>query len=118
VAAVEDPTVAGDGHHVCFDDLAIARGYVSPADAVYLVDVSNGAGGKLSSFEQAATGPTACVPFDDTPVGDAYRVVSVRERLVGGAGKPEVAVGKASRVHLAWRESERKYVVVGMERDQ
>jgi hypothetical protein len=118
LAAVENPAVSTDARHLCFDDLAIARGFARPDEVRYLVDVQNGVGVTLSSYEQPPTGARTCIPFDDAPVADGYRVISVRERLEGGAGHADTAVGKASRVHLMWRPAEGRYAVVGLERDQ
>jgi hypothetical protein len=118
LAAVENPAVSTDARHLCFDDLAIARGFARPDEVRYLVDVQNGVGAKVSSYEQPPTGARTCVPFDDAPVADGYRVISVRERLAGGAGHADTAVGKASRVHVMWRPAQRRYAVVGLERDQ
>jgi hypothetical protein len=124
VAAVEAPAVGEDGR-LCFDDLAIARGYVRADEARYLVDVGTGGGAARATLEQPATGARACValpapkapgaPHDDA---DDYRVVTVRARLAGGAGHADTLVGKAARVHLAWRAAEQRYAVIGLERDQ
>ena len=116
VAAVENPTVADDGSRLCFDDLAIARGFVRPDEARYVVTVEDGNSATLAAFEQAAVGARACVPLGGASGG--YRVVSVRERLAGGAGRPDELIGKAAHVHLVWRAAEHKFVVVGLERDQ
>jgi hypothetical protein len=112
IAAVENPTVSDA--LVCFDDLAVARGYASPSELRYLVDVSDGYGRPITSFEQASTGAHACVAAGGP--GGEYRVVSIRTRLADGksAGQP----GKASRVHLRWRAREGRFVVVGLERDE
>jgi len=50
--------------------------------------------------------------------GNGYRVVSVRERLADPTGAEPATVGKASRIHLRWRDRERRFVVVGLERDE
>jgi len=50
VAAVENPVTTPDGATVCFDDLAIDRGYVGALDARYLVEVGDGYGAPLASF--------------------------------------------------------------------
>jgi hypothetical protein len=118
VAAVEQPTVSPDGASVCFEDLAIARGYTSPSEARYLVEVDDGNGTRLATFEQAPAGPRACVLMAAAGSPNPYRVVSIRERLAGGAGHPGTQIGKASRVHLRWRDGQRRFAVVGLERDE
>jgi hypothetical protein len=118
VAAVENPAVSPDGARVCFDDLAIDRGYVGALEARYLVDVGDGHGVRIAGYEQAPDGPRTCIPIGGEGRGTGYRVISIRERLAGGAGRPETTVGKAARVHLRWRDSERRFVVVGLERDE
>ena len=118
VAAVEEPAVSADGGSVCFRDLAIARGYAQPWEARYQIAVTDGFDHALAASEIAATGPQTCVPLASVPVGSGYRVVRVATRLAGGAGKPDRDVTKASRIHLRWRESESRFVVVGLERDE
>jgi len=118
VAAVEEPTVTADGASVCFKDLAIARGYAQPWEARYEVAVTDGFDHRLLASEMAAVGPTACVPLPGAPIGSGYRVVRVATHLAGGAGPPDRDVTKAARIHLRWRESESRYVVVGLERDE
>jgi hypothetical protein len=112
VAAVENPALSSDGSQVCFDDLAIDRGYAGALEARYLFDVGDGHGVRLARGEQAATGPHGCVTIGGTGRGTGYRIVSVRERL--GDGQP----GKAARIHLRWRDGERRFVVVGLEREE
>ena len=118
VAAVENPSMAPDGARVCFEDLAIARGYAQAAEVRYEVEVDDGLGNRIASFEQEAAGPAACVPIGGTERGSGYRVVSIRARFVGAAGHEGVHVGKATRVHLRWRDGIGRFVVVGLERDE
>jgi len=118
MAAVEEPTVAADGASICFRDLAISRGYAQPAEATYQVAVTDGFGQRLLASDVPASGPLTCVPFGAAPAGSGYRVVSVSTRLAGGAGTAGRHTTKASRIHLRWRESERRFVVVGLERDE
>ena len=54
VAAVENPTMSPDGSRICFEDLAIARGYAQPAEVRYDVEVGDGFGNRIASFEQEA----------------------------------------------------------------
>jgi hypothetical protein len=118
LAAVEKPTVSTDGKEICFDDLAIDRGYVSALDARYLVEVLDGYGAPLGSFEQPADGPRACLSIGGAAPVSGYRVVRIRERLSEPEGRGAATIGKASRVHLRWREAEHRFVVVGLERDE
>jgi hypothetical protein len=118
VAAVESPAVAADGGEVCFEDLAVDRGYVGALGASYLVDVADGDGRPLASFEQPVSGPHACVGIGDAEPGIGYRVVRVRERLPEAEGDRATAVGKATSIHLRWRDRENRFVVVGWERDE
>ena len=118
VAAVETPSMAPDGTRICFEDLAIARGYAQPAEVRYAVEVEDGLGNRIASYEQQAAGPFACIPIGGTEKGTGYRVVSIRAHFVGAAGHEGVHIGKATRVHLRWRESADRFVVVGLERDE
>ncbi len=118
VAAVENPVVSADGKSLCFDDLAIDRGYVSALEARDLVDIFDGNGASLASFEQAASGPRTCVSLGGGAPGSGYRVVSIRERLSKQVGQSATTIGKAARVHLRWRDAEQRFVVVGLERDE
>jgi len=117
-AAVENPVVTDDGAQVCFQDLAIARGYAAPGEVRYLVAVGDGHGKNLSAFQQAATGDRACLPFAGDAVGSGYRVVRVAAQLAGAAGGAQASTTKAARIHLRWRAGEHRFVVVGLERDE
>jgi hypothetical protein len=110
--------MAPDGSRVCFEDLAIARGYAQRAEVRYEIEADDGFGDRIASYEQGATGPAACVPIGGAEKGGGYRVISVRARFVGAAGHEGVHVGKATRVHLRWRASIGRFVVVGLERDE
>jgi hypothetical protein len=118
VTAVEEPAVSGDGAQICFQDLAIARGYAAPWEATYQVAVSDGLGHGLFAGEQRSTGPRACVPLGGAGPGSGYRVVAISTRLAGGAGLRDIGVAKTSRIHLRWRTAEGRFVVVGLERDE
>jgi hypothetical protein len=107
-AAVESPRVSDDGAAVCFDDLAIARGYADARGARYQIRVADGYGTQLAAGEQAAAGARTCVPIGPPGPGAGYRVVEIRT----------AAAGRAARVHLRWRDGERRFVVVGLERDE
>jgi hypothetical protein len=121
VAAIENPSMAPDSSRVCFEDLAIARGYAQPAEVTYMVEATDGEGGRVAAYEQVAGGPVACVSIGDTqPYASGYRVVSIRARFIGAAGRSgrNVDVSKASRVHLRWRDGAGRFVLVGLERDE
>jgi len=119
VSAVENPTMAPDGTRVCFEDLALARGYAQPAEVRYAVDIDDGMGNRLASFEQEANGPSACVSIGDTSThATGYRIVSIRSRFIGPAGREGNHVAKAARLHLRWHEDDRRFVLVGLERDE
>lgn len=116
IAAVENPALSADGGLLCFDDLAVARGYAERDEPTYLVDRLDGQGRVVASFEQRAWGPHACVGTGGPDPRLPYQVVRIRERLRGPQGEAHVA--KASRVHLRWRAAEQRFVVVGLERDE
>ncbi len=117
IAAVEAPDVSLDGDRVCFDDLVVQRGYATPTELRYAVDVSDGLGTRLATHERAPDSAHSCVPFAAREPGTGYRVVEIKTRFGGVAGRPEV-VSKASRIHLRWRAGESRFVVVGLERDE
>ena len=119
VSAIENPTMAPDGTRVCFEDLTLARGYAQPAEVRYAVEIEDGLGNRLAAFEQEANGPSACVSIGDTAThASGYRVVTVRSRFIGPAGREGNHVAKASRLHLRWRENDGRFVLVGLERDE
>ena len=119
VAAVENPSVSPDGTRICFQDLAIARGYAQAAEVRYQVQVTDGRGKGLAAYEQQAVGPAACVSIGSPASTDTgYRVVEIRSHLIGPAGHEGNHVSKAARVHLRWRAAEGRFVLVGLERDE
>jgi hypothetical protein len=119
IAAVENPSMSPDGTRICFQDLAIARGYAQPVEVRYQIEASDGRGNQIASFEQQATGPGACVPIGNPERGaTGYRVVQIRAHLIGAAGHEGTHVTKAARVHLRWRDDDGRFVLVGLERDE
>jgi len=112
VSAVENPTVAADGAQLCFDDLAVARGYAEVGEARYAVEVSDGLGHVLASGEARGDGPRVCLGISASASAGGYRVVRVATRL--GGGEP----ARATLIHLRWRASERRFVVVGLAREE
>ena len=117
MAAVEDPQVSADGASVCFDDAAMARGVVRPDEARYEVDVHDGVA-TAARLERVPEGSHTCVPLGAAGPGSGYRVVEIRTRLASGPGLPGGQVTKATRIHLRWRATEGRFVVVGLERDE
>jgi hypothetical protein len=117
MAAVEAPAMSDDGAAVCFTDLAIARGYAAAAEARYAVTVGDGARRVLARLEQPAAGPRTCLRVG-AGGGTDYRIVEIRTRLAGGGGVPAVTHGKAARIHLLYRPDERRFVVVGLDREE
>jgi hypothetical protein len=116
LSAVEQPAVSGDGGSVCFLDLAVATGHVRPERLRYAVEVNDGAGGRLATSQQAAAGSRTCLPLPSArSPGTGYRIVQITSRYHDGA--PPLA-SRASRIHLRWRPGERRFVVVGLERDE
>lgn len=125
MTALERPETTGDGSRVCFDDLMVARGYLEPAEARYAVEVTDGGGIRIAATEVSSAGePRTCVtvparrPAPANGAGDdGYRVVRVAARTPGAEAGPG-ATRAAARIHLRWREAERRFVVVGLERDE
>lgn len=108
MTAVEDPVVEPDAQTLCFRDLSIARGYL-PRDASYRIDVRDDGQRVLRAVTPASRERT-CMRLPAVH-GRPYRTVTVRTRFAN-------RTAKAARVHLAWRGSENRYVVVGLERDE
>jgi hypothetical protein len=109
VTAVEAPAVVPDasGARVCFDDLAVARGYAQASGVRYRVEITDDRGRRRGAMTAAAQGARSCLPAAD--VGLGYRVVAIGAELEAG-GKWRAA--KTARVHL------RDGRVVGVERDE
>jgi hypothetical protein len=105
--AVEAPHVAAAGA-LCFDDLAIARGYAAASEVRYDVAIVDQRGRPRGAFSARAAAGKTCVPL---PAADGdYRVVEVRTVFPG-----ERQTGRrpsAARVHLAGT------TVLGLERDE
>jgi hypothetical protein len=108
VTAVEAPRVAGGGQAVCFDDLAVARGYAAAGEVRYAVAIEDRAGRRLGAFSVPATAPVTCVPV--LAAGGSYRVVEVKTLFLRD-GKT-IGRAKAARVHLSGPR------VLGLERDE
>ena len=102
VTAVESPAVA-DGQ-LCFDDLAIARGYADASRVRYRLRVSDERGRPLGEATASPQGARSC--FAGLDVARGYRVIAV----AASAGEGHVA--KTSRIHVSNGR------VVGLERDE
>ena len=61
---------------------------------------------------------TPLPPLAADPAESGYRIVQVTAHLTGGTGRPAMNTCKAARIHLRWRDQERRFVVVGLERDE
>jgi hypothetical protein len=119
VAAIEHPSMAPDGSRVCFEDLALARGYARPVEARYLIEVTDGTDGRIATYQQGAAGPVTCVWIGDTERHTTgYRIVGIRTQFTATAGGAGTNVSKAARLHLRWRDGDRRFVLVGLERDE
>jgi len=122
MTAVENPTVSlgSEPALVCFEDLAIARGFATPFEVRYAVEVTNGRGAKLSTTSTLAAGPRTCVSAGGAAGAQetGYRVVQVTTHLATGVGGAALAASKPARIHLRWRASEGRFVAVGLERDE
>jgi len=110
MTAVEAPVVRGEGDRweVCFDDLAIARGYAEVSGVRYRVRVADDRGRQLGETTVAAQGARSCV--DGLDLAGGYRVVTIASALAAPDGGWRFA--KASRVHVSDAH------VVGLERDE
>jgi hypothetical protein len=121
ISAVERPSPSDDGRSVCFDDLAISRGYAAKATTRYRVTIVDGDGLPFATDERPSEGGRTCVPLgplEDVPAR-RYRVVEVRtifDARVQAATRPRMS--KASRIHLQWRDGAHRFVVVGLDREE
>ena len=106
--AVEAPHVAAGGSALCFDDLAIARGYADAGEVRYEVAIADESGRPRGAFSARADAPKTCIPLPSA--GGSYRVVEVRTVFPGEGASGRRA--KAARVHLAGTS------VLGLERDE
>jgi hypothetical protein len=108
--ALEGPAVSADGRALCFEDLAVARGYRAPAAVRYRLMVRDPQGRIVQQAELPAEGSRSCLPLGDVS-RTTYLVASVAT-VSGGQVAP------AARVHLRLRPAESRLVVVGLERDE
>jgi len=113
MTAVEAPavvltSVTGGAPAVCFDDLAIARGYAEAPRVRYHVQITDDRGRRLLDGMAAAQGARTCVAAP--AIAGGYRVMAIAAELAGADGKWRAA--KISRIHVAGGR------VVGLERDE
>ena len=109
MTAVEQPAVVADGGdvRVCFDDLAVARGYVDAEKVRYRIRISDERGRAISDVRAVAQGARSCVAAPAVIRG--YRVVAINAELAAGGGWRQA---KTSRIHVSGGR------VVGLERDE
>ena len=105
VAAVENPSMAPDGTRVCFEDLAIARGYAQPAEVRYVWRSATGSATASRASSRRPPDPPPASRSAAPIAGSGYRVVEIRARFVGAAGREGVHVeqGDARASALARR---------------
>ena len=109
VTAVEEPKLSANGHQLCFVDLAITRGAAHASQVSYRWRTLDTDGDTITSGGPIAGAARTCIPIGECSA--QYRVIAINATVAG-------EVAKATRVHVARRESERRCVVVGMERDE
>lgn len=107
MTALEQPRL--DAGRLCFTDLAVARKLATRAQIVYDVEVRGASRGVFG-----AQGVETCVPVGRALASArdrGYAVVSVRAKIDGRAAR-------RAHVHLRWRAGEKKWVIVGLDRDE
>jgi hypothetical protein len=109
VTAVEQPAVVADGRdvRVCFDDLAVARGYLDAGKVRYRVRIRDERSRLISDAVVAAQGPRSCLAAPAVTRG--YRVVAISAEIAVDGGWRQA---KTSRIHVSGGR------VVGLERDE
>jgi hypothetical protein len=110
VTAVESPVVVEDDGvvQICFDDLAVARGYADASRVRYHVQIGDQRGRPLADRTATAQGPRSCLSAPEAAGG--YRVIAISAARQDEAGSWHRA--KTSRVHVTNGH------VVGLERDE
>jgi hypothetical protein len=109
VTAVESPTVVADagGVRVCFEDLAVARGYADADHVRYHIRISDERGRRIHEAIVPAQGARTCAAAPDVLSG--YRVIAIDAELSAGEGWRSA---KTSRIHVSGGR------VVGLERSE
>jgi hypothetical protein len=110
MTAVEAPVVSSDasGARICFDDLAVTRGYAEASRVRYHVAIGDERGRPLGDATMPAQGTRSCLPVPG--VASGYRVVAISAELADMNDRWRRA--KTTRVHV------RNGRVVGLERDE
>ena len=109
VSAVEEPAVLADGGgRICFEDLAVMRGYADAQHVRYHFRITDERGRPVFDATAPAQGARTCVAAPDVIRG--YRVVAIDTELAVAGGGWRRA--KPSRVHVSGGR------VVGLERDE
>ena len=110
VTGVEGPAVSADGTSLCFNDVSISRGYAAAVDTRYAFRAFDVAGRVNGQGTHQARGPRTCLPSAIPVDASEYLVVTLEASIAGRRARP-------ARIHLAARPAERRFVVVGLERD-
>jgi hypothetical protein len=118
MTAVERPESLDGGVGVCFQDLAVTRGYLAQESVSYRYRVDDGQRHVLSSgpardLPDGAPGQR-CVLFDGyrpDEMTNPYLRVRITS-IVDGKALP------SSYVHLSWRAPDGRWAVVGVDRDE
>jgi hypothetical protein len=110
VTAVEAPALVADGGgaRVCFDDLAIARGYAAAERVRYRIRITDDRGGPVGESVAPAQGARSCLAAPDVVRG--YRVIAISAERAAGGGVWRAA--KTTRIHVSGGR------VVGLERSE
>jgi hypothetical protein len=110
LTAVERPRVSEDGRSLCFEDVALARGFLPARQTGYRLTVRDSQAAIRHQVEVPAAGEEACLPLGDAAAGASYRIASVETVVGGWRAAP-------ARVHLR-RQASGRLAVIGLERDE
>jgi hypothetical protein len=105
VTALEAPRIEGD--RLCWSDLALTTGALATGDLRYDARVRDERGRELASARWQPKAATSCMKLARGP---GYVIVTVKSFVRGESEQ-------AAHVHLRWRDAERRYAVVGVDRD-
>jgi hypothetical protein len=109
LTAVERPRVSDDGRSLCFEDLALARGFLPAGRTGHRLVVRDSQGAVRQQVQSPAPGPETCLALGDAGAGVGYQVATVETTVAGWRAAP-------ARVHLR-RQASGRLAVVGLERD-
>jgi hypothetical protein len=110
LTAVERPRVSEDGRSLCFEDVALARGFLPAGQTGHRLTVRDPQGAIRHQVEVPAAGAEACLPLGDAAAGASYQIASVETVVGGWRAAP-------ARVHLR-RQAAGRLAVIGLERDE